>query len=250
MRGQLLLGEKGWKERRDLARPDETSSVAHCFVSWVFHSASQTSDPSAPLKAPAHLSEPPGRKGAAAPPRGPGPARLPPAAPPEPGHGRGAGPRGLGRLQVGLGGMGTRGSARPWKCLPVPLLTRTSREAGHQCGCWPLSQESDTSAVPVAEPGWDVGSPSHRWHLRRALPREAGATFCRESGGMGKALMLIQKSSDVTMPHALCTSPCSLSFKALVWGPLQDTGCGPSLFLNSRPQVSPSARSCSLLFKF
>uniref|UniRef100_A0A8C5JTZ8 Uncharacterized protein n=1 Tax=Junco hyemalis TaxID=40217 RepID=A0A8C5JTZ8_JUNHY len=29
--GFLVIYE--WKERRDLARPDETSSVAHCFVS-------------------------------------------------------------------------------------------------------------------------------------------------------------------------------------------------------------------------
>lgn len=45
MRGQLLLGEKGWKERRDLARADEASSAALCFVIWVFLSfISETSD--------------------------------------------------------------------------------------------------------------------------------------------------------------------------------------------------------------
>lgn len=59
MRGQLLLGEKRWKERRDLARPDETSSVAHCFVSRVFlsfslqnfRSVSPSESPGPPLQA-------------------------------------------------------------------------------------------------------------------------------------------------------------------------------------------------------
>lgn len=50
-----------------------TVLLAECF----FHSASKTSDLSAPLKAPAHLSKPPGRKGAATPPRAP-PAPAPP----------------------------------------------------------------------------------------------------------------------------------------------------------------------------
>lgn len=40
MRGQLLLGKKGWKERRDLAGADEASSAALRFVSWVFLSFS------------------------------------------------------------------------------------------------------------------------------------------------------------------------------------------------------------------
>ena len=40
MRGQLLLGKKGWKERRDLARADEASSAALRFVSCVFLSFS------------------------------------------------------------------------------------------------------------------------------------------------------------------------------------------------------------------
>lgn len=41
MRGPLLLGKKGWKERRDLARADEASCAAPRFVSWVFSIQSQ-----------------------------------------------------------------------------------------------------------------------------------------------------------------------------------------------------------------
>lgn len=177
-----------------------TVLLAECF----FHSASKTSDLSAPLKARAHLSEPPGRKGAAAPPAAPGPVRPGPARLPStgsfpgparlptpgsfpgpaphslprpsrgpsrraaPGHGRrGREPR---RLEVGLGGMGTRGDARPWRRLPASLLTPTSREGGHHGGCWEQSQDRDTSAAARrAEPAWDVASPSQRRHLSRAF---------------------------------------------------------------------------------
>lgn len=143
MRGQLLLGEKRWKERRDLARPDETSSVAHCFVSWVFlsfslqnfRSVSPSESPCPPLQAarekrrrhpapdpppmarisPQHT--PPGPK-----PRSP-PAPFPAAAPQPPGSGgegragprssRLADPGGLGRVQ------GAPALAR--ECSSVPL---------------------------------------------------------------------------------------------------------------------------------
>lgn len=82
MRGQLLLGEKRWKERRDLARPDETSSVAHCFVSWVFlsfslqnfRSVSPSESPGPPLRAAGEKR----RRCPARSPR-PGPARPSPA---------------------------------------------------------------------------------------------------------------------------------------------------------------------------
>lgn len=56
MRGQLLLGEKGWKERRDLAGADEASSAALCFVILVFLSfISETSDLAGSLTA--HLQD-------------------------------------------------------------------------------------------------------------------------------------------------------------------------------------------------
>ena len=55
-RGQLWLGKKGWKERRDLAGPDEASSagsvlLAECF----FHSGPGTSDLTGSLTA--HLED-------------------------------------------------------------------------------------------------------------------------------------------------------------------------------------------------
>lgn len=69
MRGQLLLGKKRGKERRDLARPDEASSVllAECF----FHSVPQTSDLSASHSPPFQRPNPTLQR------RGPSPHHLP-----------------------------------------------------------------------------------------------------------------------------------------------------------------------------
>lgn len=113
MRGQLLLGEKRWKERRDLARPDETSSVAHCFVSRVFlsfslqnfRSVSPSESPGPPLQA---AGEKRRRRPAPGPP-GPGsPRPLLPAA----GGGRGSSLRLLG---AGVPAGQRPATSRKWK---------------------------------------------------------------------------------------------------------------------------------------
>lgn len=113
MRGQLLLGEKRWKERRDLARPDETSSVAHCFVSRVFlsfslqnfRSVSPSENPGPPLQAAGEKRR-----------------RRPAPGPPGPGSPRPASPCGRRRTRLlpsaarGRGAAGQRPAApREWK---------------------------------------------------------------------------------------------------------------------------------------
>ncbi|XP_056347865.1 WW domain-binding protein 11-like [Oenanthe melanoleuca] len=185
--------------------------------------ASKTSDLSAPLKAPAHLSEPPGRKGAApppAPPARPGPARpgpapllwpAPPArlpsfgpfpgphpgpfprpslAPPSraaPGHGR----RGRSRGAAAAGPRGLRGcrwAREGWA--PCSSLKVPSCRSPHPCipGGWGQSLERDTSAAARrAEPAWEVCSPCHGDTRAEPFPREAGATFCRLNPHKGES---------------------------------------------------------------
>lgn len=183
MRGQLLLGEKRWKERRDLARPDETSSVAHCFVSWVFlsfslqnfRSVSPSESPCPPLQAAREKRRrhpapprtpllwpgsppqppPPGPNPWAPPVPSPSASRQPPgtggAGPPGPRSSRLADPGGLCRVQ-GAPALG-RG------CSSVPLeahlegsflLTRPSTWGNWASG-WlvGINQEMETSAKDI-----------------------------------------------------------------------------------------------------
>lgn len=143
MRGQLLLGEKRWKERRDLARPDETSSVAHCFVSRVFlsfslqnfRSVSPSESPGPPLQAAGEKR----RRHPAPGPPGPGspPPRLPPAA----GGGRGSSLRLLGAGMLrGSGWRPPEGGGLPQGEMLLHLLPR--RKPGLEVPCCSLNRRS------------------------------------------------------------------------------------------------------------
>lgn len=182
MRGQLLLGEKRWKERRDLARPDETSSVAYCFVSWVFLSFSlqnfrSVSPAESPGPPPRAAGEKRRRDPAPQPPARRGPARLPSPGPPQP-AGRdaagGAGSRWALRAGEAAGGSGRDGDMGGCSSFRVPAcpsphpfisggwasrrLLGIIQRQGPVCRC-PWHSLAGKAAL----------LPSHRWHLSRAF---------------------------------------------------------------------------------
>lgn len=155
-----------------------TVLLAECF----FHSASETSDLSAPLKAPAHLSEPPGRKGAATPPRSPrpGPAPpprplprppAPPAAPPEPGS--------AGTRPAGPGPQGSRCRAPG-----AGAAAGGSESDGDKGGCSSLKVPSCPSPQPYVSEGW-----ASRW-LLGIIQREGHICAARSRAWLGSRLFL------------------------------------------------------------
>lgn len=191
MRGQLLLGEKRWKERRDLARPDETSSVAHCFVSWVFlsfsprnfRSVSPSESPGPPLRAdrekrrrhpapaPPHPPSPP-HTPPPTPARSPGPRRPVPRAPPPRRSGRGSSScrAAVGRCRRG------RGSAEGAGWRTPKGLGQLEGGSALAEGCSSISLEAhlEGAFLPTQPP--PAGSWASGWLLGRNRERDTAAT--------------------------------------------------------------------------